>query len=65
MITSYVEHQIEKKLKQLQELDDRYEEEDRILESWQMHDMIEYKIKFEFYMERSKMSLLNTCDNFK
>ena len=29
---TYVE--IEKKLKQLQELDDRYEEEDRILESW-------------------------------
>ena len=56
--------QIEEKLAELKELDDRYEESDRILQKWEIHDEIEYKIKHDFFLVRSKKSLLETCDNF-
>ena len=60
---TYVE--IEEKHKELKELDDRYDEEDRVLEKWQIHDEIEYKIKYNFFLNRSNTSLLDTCDNFQ
>ena len=30
-----------------------------------MHDAIEYKTKFDYYMKQNKMSILDLCDNFK
>ena len=57
--------EIEETFKQLKKVDDRYDLPDPILNKWEMHDVIEYKIKYDFFKDRSNKSMFDICDNFK
>jgi len=60
---TYIE--IEALLEKLKDLDDRHEEEDRVLTKWEEHDAAEYETKKSFFGDRAAKTVLDTCEDFK